>query len=102
MNGARRQSLAAGQPECTSICAFSLIGRANCANNCTLASQGILVPETNTTKIKARLEREGWQLVGGSKHDKYKKAGMPTIMVPRHKTVTPLVARSIAKAAGWE
>ncbi|RAZ84373.1 hypothetical protein DPM33_31880 [Mesorhizobium hawassense] len=62
----------------------------------------MLVPETNTTKIKARLEREGWQLVGGSKHDKYKKAGMPTIMVPRHKTVTPLVARSIAKAAGWE
>ncbi|WP_281059513.1 MULTISPECIES: hypothetical protein [unclassified Mesorhizobium] len=40
------------------------------------------MPETNTTKIKARLEREGWQLVGGSKHDKYKKAGMPTIMVP--------------------
>ncbi|MDG4874182.1 hypothetical protein P9273_03595 [Mesorhizobium sp. WSM4935] len=58
--------------------------------------------ETNTTKIKGRLEREGWKNVGGTKHDKYKKDGMPMIMVPRHKTVTPLVARSIAKAAGWE
>ncbi|UCI10054.1 type II toxin-antitoxin system HicA family toxin [Mesorhizobium sp. B1-1-8] len=60
------------------------------------------VPENNTAKVKARLEREGWVKVGGSKHDKYKKDGMPTIMVPRHRTLTPLVARSIAKAAGWE
>ncbi|WP_246672234.1 MULTISPECIES: hypothetical protein [unclassified Mesorhizobium] len=60
------------------------------------------MPETNTAKIKARLEREGWQLGGGSKHDKYKMAGRSTIMVPRHKTVTPLGACSIAKAAGWE
>ncbi|MGX7873216.1 type II toxin-antitoxin system HicA family toxin [Mesorhizobium sp. ORM6] len=58
--------------------------------------------ETSATKIKGRLEREGWKNVGGTKHDKYKKEGMPTIMVPRHKTLTPLVARSIAKAAGWE
>lgn len=58
--------------------------------------------ETNTAKVKARLEREGWKNVGGTKHDKYKKEGMPTIMVPRHRTLTPLVARSIAKAADWE
>jgi predicted RNA binding protein YcfA (HicA-like mRNA interferase family) len=57
--------------------------------------------ETSSAQIKARLEREGWVNVGGSKHDKYKKAGMPTIMVPRHKTLTPGVARNIAKAAGW-
>jgi hypothetical protein len=57
--------------------------------------------ETNTAKIKARLESEGWELVGGTKHDKYRKAGFPAIMVPRHRTVTPGVARSIAKAAGW-
>jgi hypothetical protein len=25
--------------------------------------------ETNTRKIVARLEREGWQNVGGTKHD---------------------------------
>lgn len=58
--------------------------------------------ETNTAKIKARLEKEGWELVGGAKHDKYKKGGRPAIMVPRHRTLTPGVARAIAKAAGWE
>ncbi|CDP52859.1 type II toxin-antitoxin system HicA family toxin [Paradevosia shaoguanensis] len=57
--------------------------------------------ETNTGKIKARLEREGWELVGGTKHDKYRKAGHPSIMVPRHRVVTAGVAQSIAKAAGW-
>ena len=57
--------------------------------------------ETNTVKVKARLEKEGWQLVGGTRHDKYRKPGMPAILVPRHRTVTPGVARSIAKAAGW-
>lgn len=58
--------------------------------------------ETNAAKIKARLEREGWELVGGSRHDKYRKQGHLAIMVPRHRTVTPGVARSIAKAAGWD
>lgn len=57
--------------------------------------------ETNTGKIKARLEREGWELVGGTKHDKYRKAGHDPIMVPRHRVVTLGVAQSIAKAAGW-
>ncbi len=58
--------------------------------------------ETNTNKIKARLEREGWVLVGGTKHDKYKKPGHAPIMVPRHRKLTPGVARTIAEAAGWE
>ncbi len=57
--------------------------------------------ETNTARIVARLEREGWVNVGGTKHAKFRKAGMPAIMVPRHRTVTPGVAQSIAKAAGW-
>ncbi len=57
--------------------------------------------ETSTKKIKARLEYDGWEMVGGSKHDKYRKVGQPAIMVPRHKVVTAGVARSIAKAAGW-
>jgi len=58
--------------------------------------------ETNTAKIMARLEREGWENVGGSKHTKFRKRGVGTIMVPRHRVVTPGVAQSIAKAAGWE
>ncbi len=57
--------------------------------------------ETNAAKIKARLKKEGWISVGGTKHEKYRKDGYPTVMVPRHKTLTPGVARSIARAAGW-
>ena len=61
-------------------------------------------PETNTRKIVARLKREGWTSVGGAKHDKFvhpDRQGQ-VILVPRHTTVTPGVARSIAKAAGWK
>ena len=55
--------------------------------------------ETNTRKIVARLKREGWVNVGGTKHDKFRH---PDVREPiRHRTVTPKVARSIAKAAGW-
>lgn len=59
--------------------------------------------ETNTRKIIARLERDGWQLVGGGKHDKYTHPERPgmAIIVPRHRELSPGVARSIAKAAGW-
>lgn len=57
--------------------------------------------ETSTSKIIARLQQEGWENVGGTKHAKFRKAGYPTIMVPRHRKVTPGVAQSIAKAAGW-
>lgn len=57
--------------------------------------------ETNAAKIMARLEREGWENVGGTKHAKFRKSGHLPIMVPRHRTVTPGVAQSVAKAAGW-
>lgn len=57
--------------------------------------------ETNTGKIITRLEREGWENVGGAKHIKFRKPGVGTIMVPRHRQVTPGVAQAIAKAAGW-
>lgn len=67
---------------------------------CTFERGKIVQPETNTTLIKARLEREGWELVGGTRHDKYRK-GNDFIMVPRHSRVSPYVARQIAKAAGW-
>lgn len=59
-------------------------------------------PETSASRIVARLLREGWILVRhGSRHDVYGKPGHPPVQVPRHRTVTPGVARSIAKAAGW-
>ena len=57
--------------------------------------------ETSSAKIVARLEREGWENVGGTRHAKFRKPGHSPIMVPRHRTVTPGVAQSIAKAAGW-
>lgn len=57
--------------------------------------------EDRTKKIIARLEREGWTNVGGANHDKFTKAGNKPIIVPRHISVSPGVARSIATAAGW-
>jgi predicted RNA binding protein YcfA (HicA-like mRNA interferase family) len=59
-------------------------------------------PETNRSKIVARLEAEGWKNEGGGVHDKFTKPGMAyPALVPRHRTLSPGVARSIAKAAGW-
>lgn len=59
--------------------------------------------ETKRSGIVARLEREGWVSEGGAKHDKFANPAKPgvKIMVPRHKTLTPGVARNIAKAASW-
>jgi predicted RNA binding protein YcfA (HicA-like mRNA interferase family) len=59
--------------------------------------------ETNRRKVISRLLREGWTLLRhGREHDVYRhdqKHGI--IIVPRHATLSPGVARSIAKAAGW-
>ncbi len=57
--------------------------------------------ETSRAKVVRRLIAEGWTNMGGKEHDKFVKAGQPSIQVPRHRTLTPGVARSIAKAAGW-
>lgn len=58
--------------------------------------------ETNTRKIVARLKADGWVEVGGSKHEKFEHPNQPDAMiVPRHKELSPGVARSIAKLAGW-
>ena len=59
--------------------------------------------ETNRSKVVARLQRKGWVLEGGSKHDKFAHADKPglKIMIRRHRTLTPGVARNIAVAAGW-
>ena len=59
--------------------------------------------EMASKKIIARLLREGWTMEGGTKHEKFAHPERPgmKIMIPRHRTLTPGVARSIAKAAGW-
>jgi predicted RNA binding protein YcfA (HicA-like mRNA interferase family) len=61
-------------------------------------------PETNTSKVVARLKREGWQGQPGGRHDVYKhpKRKGCRIVVPRHRTLSPGVAREIAKMAGWK
>ena len=59
--------------------------------------------EPSRNKIKRRLEKDGWYLSRhGSNHDIYRhpcRSG--TITLPRHRTVTSMVARSITTRAGW-
>jgi mRNA interferase HicA len=59
--------------------------------------------ETNRAKILKRLEAEGWVIArNGANHDVLRHGSKPGVIVlPRHRTLTPGVARSIAKAAGW-
>ena len=59
--------------------------------------------ELNRAKIIRRLLAEGWILEGGTKHEKFSHPNFQNtkIMVPRHKTLSAGVARSIAKAANW-
>ena len=58
--------------------------------------------ETNRAKVVSRLEREGWMLVRhGGGHDIYRRPGKGVVAVPRHRELSPGVARSIAKTAGW-
>jgi len=58
--------------------------------------------ETSRNKVAARLGREGWQARHGGDHDVYKHPTRPgRIILPRHRTLSPGVAREIAKQAGW-
>ena len=59
--------------------------------------------ETNRKKIVMRLEREGWMLRHGGKHDIYQHPKFPdrAIAVPRHRELSRGVARKIATDAGW-
>ena len=58
--------------------------------------------ETNTRKVIARLRQDGWMPVGGSKHDKFEHPDRDhPIIVPPHRELSPGVARSIARQAGW-
>lgn len=59
-------------------------------------------PELSSAKVIRRLEAEGWVNEGGGKHDLFRHADRRgAIVVPRHRTLSPGVARAIAKAAGW-
>ncbi len=58
--------------------------------------------EDDRHKIVAHLEKDGWKNIGGANHDVFIKPGLRPIQVPRHRTVSPGVARMIAKAAGWQ
>jgi predicted RNA binding protein YcfA (HicA-like mRNA interferase family) len=58
--------------------------------------------ETNTRKIIARLEREGWARKEGGEHAIFKHPTKPgRIVVPRHRETSIGVARVIANIAGW-
>ena len=59
-------------------------------------------PETNRRKVIARLAREGWIERHGGEHNVFKHPTKPgRVVVPRHRTLSPGVARVIAKQAGW-
>ncbi len=71
--------------------------------NLRIVSDEMPTIETNRNAILRRLGQEGWTLArhGGS-HDLYAKPGADVLIsVPRHKTLSPGTARSIAKSAGW-
>jgi predicted RNA binding protein YcfA (HicA-like mRNA interferase family) len=53
-------------------------------------------------KVAARLAREGWIVRHGGDHDVYKHPLRPgRIVLPRHRMLSPGVARAVAKVAGW-
>jgi predicted RNA binding protein YcfA (HicA-like mRNA interferase family) len=57
--------------------------------------------ELSRTALAARLVREGWIVRHGGDHDVYKHPQEPgRIVLPRHRTLSPGVARAVAKAAG--
>jgi predicted RNA binding protein YcfA (HicA-like mRNA interferase family) len=59
-------------------------------------------PEMNQAKIIARLEAEGWTFHRhGGDHDLYIHRDRGMVAVPRHRTLSPGVARAIARQAGW-
>jgi predicted RNA binding protein YcfA (HicA-like mRNA interferase family) len=58
--------------------------------------------ETNRTKVVSRLLREGWELGRhGGGHDIYRHPTKGVVTVPRHRELSPGVARSIARTAAW-
>ena len=59
-------------------------------------------PEMSRAKIVARLQSEGWTFDRhGGDHDIYIHIERGMIAVPRHRHLSPGVARAIARQAGW-
>ncbi len=60
-------------------------------------------PEMNRAKVLARLTADGWVFLRhGAEHDLYVHPTRPgTVALPRRRTLTVGVARSIAKQASW-
>jgi predicted RNA binding protein YcfA (HicA-like mRNA interferase family) len=69
-----------------------------------IAVGSLMAVETKTRLIIRRLKRDGWVGIHGGAHDKFEHPDKPgvLIIVPRHSEVSPGVARSIARLAGWE
>ena len=59
--------------------------------------------ETNRAKLVRRLTQEGWRLArNGAEYDVYDHPSKTGVLsVPRHRTLSPGVARQIAKIVGW-
>lgn len=59
--------------------------------------------EVQTAKIVRRLKKDGWYLErNGGEHDVYRHPEIEgVITVPRHKKLSPGVAGSIYRKAGW-
>lgn len=59
--------------------------------------------ETARAKVLARLKAEGWEIArNGANHDVLRHCKKPGVIVlPRHRVLSPGVARCVAKAAGW-
>ena len=57
-----------------------------------------------TADVVKRLKIDGWYLARhGGGHDIYRHPGIKGIItVPRHKTLSPGVMRSIVKKANWD
>lgn len=57
--------------------------------------------EVNRARIVRRLAKEGWTNESGKKHDAYTHPDVDySAIVPRHKDLSPGVARAIARVAG--
>lgn len=60
------------------------------------------IPEMSRAKVVRRLEREGWINEGGGKHDVFRHPGCGLVFaLPRHRVLSPGVARDLARIAGW-
>lgn len=59
-------------------------------------------PRTVLAKVVRRLEQEGWVNEGGGKHDLFRYPDRDVVIVlPRHRVLSPGIARGVARIAGW-